>query len=130
MCALWKMRKSLSDGSQSCGRQQQSGMYPLWKMQTGMPGTGNQVRITKAVIIKSIVKAPAYAQCHLEKDDIWLMPALFNSQKSRPLPEQQYRNRSILFQPYPVESHMLFHGTCTVYRDDSRSEPDRYPHMP
>mgnify|MGYP004517303069 CR=1 FL=1 len=45
-----------------------------------MPGTGNQLRITKAVIIKKYSKSAGLCQCRLDKNDIWFMPVLFQQE--------------------------------------------------
>ena len=62
----------------------------------------------------------------------WLFSVWF-----KPVPAQskhgsakRYQNQSILWQPYPAESGMLFRMPSPAYKDGFRLMPDKYQHTP
>ena len=71
------LRDLLNRRPDECSGGQRQRAALVRTLQTGMPGTGNQVRITEAVIIKKYSKSAGSCQCHLDENDIWFVPALF-----------------------------------------------------
>ena len=72
------LRDLLNRRPDECSGGQRQRAALVRTLQTGMPGTGNQLRITKAVIIKKYSKSASLCQCRLDKNDIWFMPVLFS----------------------------------------------------